>query len=142
MRSIGRRESILVRSPDANRVEVWQVAHHITPDSPLWPIRNSLARDLHSVEVSFAAFDSAFMQEVRMYHTYAAADLIEGASFIPMTRMIDRRTAPTRIAAHSGIELRRPSFAQVRSRELSLPRRNLTRAPFELRTVRRGPSLV
>lgn len=62
----------------------WHVSHRITPSSPLWGIRDSLRKNLKSVDVSLSAYDTAFQQEVKLFVHYQREEIVHNAHFEPM----------------------------------------------------------
>ena len=66
----GRRETLMLRSSEFSQLEQWQVYHSIDGASPLLPLLGQLNTQLTGLEVSLVAFDTSYMQEVRLYVTY------------------------------------------------------------------------
>ena len=85
----GKRVSLALKSDYFNILEQWQISHVLDEHSPLWHLRDDLRNKLTGIEVSLVAFDTSYMQEVRLYASYSAADLALHASFTPMVRMVE-----------------------------------------------------
>jgi len=85
----GRRESLQLRTSELGQLEQWQVYHTIDETSPLYPALDSLTTMLTSLEVSLVAFDTAYVQEVRLYASYNGTDCVQNARFVDMISHTD-----------------------------------------------------
>lgn len=87
--TVGRCEELRLEACTAPSLDHWLISHSVEPGSPLWDIRDALETRLSALEVSLCVFDTAYMQEVRLYASYAANEFVRNAHFTPMTRLVD-----------------------------------------------------
>jgi len=85
---VGKRAVLPLENDFFNIVEQWQLWHKIDEQSPLWCIRDALGKELAGIEISLAAYDTSYMQEVRLYGSYSASDYVEDATFNDMLKMV------------------------------------------------------
>ncbi|KAL1520328.1 hypothetical protein AB1Y20_021918 [Prymnesium parvum] len=84
----GKRVELPLRSNFFSMLEQWQIYHDINIHSPLWSIRGDLKAQLHVIDVSLSVYDTAYMQEVRMYKSYRhTAFVAQPAKFVGMVEM-------------------------------------------------------
>lgn len=80
----GRRETLQLRSSAFNQLEQWQIYHDIDEASPLHAGLDRIGDELSGLEVSLVAFDTSYMQEVRLYASYHQGELVTHARFVDM----------------------------------------------------------
>jgi len=87
-------------------LEVWEVAHPIVEGSPLWEIRNNLDEKLTGIEVSLCVYDTAYMQEVRLYTSYAVDEFVKFAQFDSMASLVPSQHGgiPMLVVDHSKLD--------------------------------------
>jgi len=83
-KTLGRRETLQLRSSSFNQLEQWQVYHVIDEGSPLYSHLDRIGDVLSGLEVSLVAFDTSYMQEVRLYASYRHCEFVMHARFVDM----------------------------------------------------------
>eukprot|EP00908_Phaeocystis_cordata_P003509 Transcript_1385.p1 GENE.Transcript_1385~~Transcript_1385.p1 ORF type:complete len:355 (+),score=70.39 Transcript_1385:122-1186(+) len=124
----GRRETLTMRSSEFSQLEQWQVYHSIDEASPLFPLLGQLNTQLTGLEVSLVAFDTSYMQEVRLYVTYNTKDLVLNAKFVDMISVRDNKGTREVTIDHAKLDLYTLHSAtpKIKKRSLSIGR-ELTR---------------
>jgi hypothetical protein len=75
-------ETLKILAPKKSNLETWLARHRIDEGSPL---HMRQLKDLAFMNVALKVFDTAFQQEVRIYHNYTPAnDGVRNARFEPM----------------------------------------------------------
>ena len=75
-------EALPLQCATKSNLETWFVRHLIDESSPLNADR---VEDLAYINVTLKVFDTAFVQEVRLYHNYTPGrDMVRNASFSTM----------------------------------------------------------
>ena len=121
--ALGRREKLELRSSSFNQLEQWQVYHIIDQGSPLHAHLDRIGEVLTGIEVSLVAFDTSYMQEVRLYASYRNCELVTHARFVDMITARDVNGERVVTIDHSKIDAfephtrppfptRKPTFVQ------------------------------
>ncbi len=77
-------KTLKVQTSRKNILETWFVRHRIDESSPL---HQSRFRKLAFLNVTLTAFDTAYMEEARIFHSYVPyTDLVRNARFVEMKR--------------------------------------------------------
>ena len=77
-------------------LDQWTLCHQIVAGSPLWEIRTQLASKLTGIDVSLCVYDTAYMQEMRLYASYASNEFVQRAHFAPMIKLVANPRGPVR----------------------------------------------
>jgi len=87
-------------------LDQWTLCHHIVAGSPLWEIRTQLASKLTGIDVSLCVYDTAYMQEMRLYASYASNEFVQRAHFAPMIKLVTnpRGGAATLFVDHAKLD--------------------------------------
>ena len=105
-----------------SQLEQWQVYHSIDGASPLLPLLGQLNTQLTGLEVSLVAFDTSYMQEVRLYVTYNQKDLVLNAKFVDMISVRDNKGTREVTIDHAKLDLYALHNATPKKRGLSIGR--------------------
>jgi len=77
-------QDLKLQSKYVSSLDYWQAWHRIDERSPLWSMRAALRKHIKGLEVSLTAFDTTFMQVVKVYKAYSQADLVANSRFASM----------------------------------------------------------
>ena len=95
-------EVLSLQSDHKSNLETWFVRHRIDATSPL---SNERQRGLAYMNVALTVFDTAHMEEVRIYHNYnPGSDMVSNGAFDVMKswEMIDNASLPAE-GPHAGL---------------------------------------